>query len=76
MPEGRYMCKLFYMQDFSNIILNVDDLSENQPALFCLNFSCTTNYTCNGSSLSNVHLVGFLKWEPFGNDTNGKEVLS
>ena len=76
MPEGRYMCKFFYMQDFSNIILNVDDQSENQPALLCLNLGCTTNYTCNGSTLSNVHIVGFLKWEPFGNDANGKGVLS
>ena len=44
--------------------------------MLCLNLGCTTNYTCNGSTLSNVHIVGFLKWEPFGNDANGKGVLS
>ena len=76
LQEGRYECKFYYMQDHSHIVLNVDDQSENQPALLCLNLGCTTNYISNGSTLSNVNIVGFLQWSPFGPDNIGKGVLS
>ena len=76
LPDGRYKCQFFYMQDYSNIILNVEDVAENQPGVLCLNLGCTTNYFCNGSTLSNSNIIGLLKWEMFGPDGVGKGVLS
>ena len=37
---------------------------------------CTTNDTCNGSSLSNTYIIGMLKWNIFGPDYKGKGYLS
>ena len=71
LPDNKYACSFVYIPSYSNILLTAQDTVDHLTSvllslsllllLLLFNLGCTTNYTCNGSTLSTTNIIGMLK---------------